>query len=147
MRNQENALVPRRRAREALAAKLATDKKGNDTARMQAELDEMDRENATFEQSLDALRRTKLHEAFELHFSAQRELGEKQAIVAGYGALLLQGMETDGYGADYKGHEKTARVKGELGEALAAWSPSHPLIRAPELKQGGSSYLGRADTG
>lgn len=146
IRNQENTLVPRRRAREQLAARLAADKKGNDTMRMESELETMDKELATFEASLDALRRTKLHEAFSLHFAAQQELGEKQAIIAGYGELLLKGMEGDGYGAEYKGQEKTARVKGELSEALAAWSPSQPRIPAPELKQGGSSYLGRADT-
>lgn len=146
IRNFENELVPRRKQRETIAAKLASNKNANDAARLKSELEELEKENSTFESSLEALKRTKLHEAFALHFSAQRELGEKQAIIAGYGELLLRGFETDGFGADYKGHERTARVKGELGEALEAWSPTKPLVAAPELKKGGSSYLGRSDT-
>lgn len=147
IRNFEDELVPRRKQRETLAAKLNSQKlNAIDAARIKSELEELEKDNATFESSLEALKRTKLHEAFALHFSAQREFGEKHAVIAGYGELLLRGFETDGFGADYKGHERTARVKGELGEALQAWSPTKPLVAAPELKEGGSSYLGRSDT-
>lgn len=146
IRNFENELIPRRKQRETLALKIGSTKNAEEVTRMKSELQDLDQSNATFEASLEQLRRTKLHESFQLHFSAQREFAEKSAIIAGYGELLLRGMETDGFGDQYQGHEKTARVKGELGEALEAWSSSHPLIPSPELKHGGSSYLGRADT-
>lgn len=111
---------------------------------MSADLQQLEREDSTFESSLEVLKRTKLHEAFTLHFAAQRELGEKLAVVGGYGELLLQGMETGGVGEQYDGQEKAAKIRAEVVETLNAWSK--PLIPTPELKLDGSSFLGRSET-
>lgn len=154
-RNYENEMVPRRKQRDALAAKLSAlqtgskhDSRANveNAARMQSDLDDANRELASFESSLEGLKRTKLNEAFSLWFASQRELGEKQAILASYGELLLAGQDSDGFGNDYKGHERTAQIKAQVGEKLQAWSSSSPLFPTPQLKNDGSSYLGRADT-
>ncbi|GAA5883718.1 hypothetical protein JCM3774_005793 [Rhodotorula dairenensis] len=157
IRNFENDLVPRRRNQHNLATRIATlqkevaaatskksDRKYEDqVAKLQAELQAVAAENATFETSFSVLKRTKLHEAFSLQFEAQKELGEKLALIAGYGELLLQGMETDGTGPDYSGKERTARVKVELEEALQQWSP-RPM---PQINETGSSgLLDRSDT-
>lgn len=114
---------------------------------MQSELDQLDQERETFEASLEALKRTKLHESFSILFAAQREFGEKQAILGAYGELLLQGMDSDGFAAAYKGHERTAAIKVKVNEALSAWSPSKPHIPTPTVELEGSSFLGRSDTG
>ncbi|GAA5893531.1 hypothetical protein JCM5296_007482 [Sporobolomyces johnsonii] len=145
IRNFENDLATRRKNRTILAARIdgLKGKKNNadQVQQLTAELAQVDQENATFESSFDTLKRTKLHETFSLQFAAQKELGEKIAIVAGYGELLLQGMETDGIGAEYKGQDRTARVKAELEEALLNWQPRAP----PRLSESGSS-LQRSDT-
>ncbi|GAA5890169.1 hypothetical protein JCM6882_009247 [Rhodosporidiobolus microsporus] len=132
IRNFENDLVPRRRNAASTAAKIASlQKEQKKTAKVEeqigkltAELAQLEAENATFEASFDTLKRQKLHEFATLQFAAQKELGEKLAIVSGYGDLLLQGMETDGVGEQYKGHQRTARVKVELEQALSNWRPS-----------------------
>ncbi|GAA5832553.1 hypothetical protein JCM11251_001368 [Rhodosporidiobolus azoricus] len=151
IRNFENDLVPRRRNAASTAAKITSlQKEQKQTAKVQeqigklsAELAQLEAENATFEASFDTLKRTKLHEAFSLQFAAQKELAEKTAMVAGYGELLLQGMETDGVGEQYRGKDRTARVKAELEQALARWRPSAP----PTLQdRGGPDYLDRSDT-
>ncbi|GAA5987203.1 hypothetical protein JCM10908_001858 [Rhodotorula pacifica] len=157
IRNFENDLVPRRRNQHNLATRIATlqkevaaatskksDRKHEDQIiKLQAELQAVAAENATFESSFSVLKRTKLHEAFSLQFEAQKELGEKLALIAGYGEVLLQEMETDGTGPDYSGKDRTARVKAELEEALKRWSPSP----APQLKDADSSaLLDRSDT-
>lgn len=154
-RNFENELVPKRQKRHSLAAKLEAFQKAHPTpdkgatsvmAKMSADLQQLEREDATFESSLEVLKRTKLHESFSVHFAAQRELGEKLALVGGYGELLLQGMETGGFGEKYDGQERAAKIRAEVVETLNAWSPAKPLIPTPELKLGGSSFLGRSET-
>ncbi|GAA6010743.1 hypothetical protein JCM10207_005821 [Rhodosporidiobolus poonsookiae] len=149
IRNFENDLVPRRRNASNVSTKIAALRKDNNKkneeqiAKLSAELQQLEQENATFEASFDTLKRSKLHEAFSLKFSAQKELAEKSALVAGYGALLLQGMETDGVGADYKGENRTAQVKAELEAALQAWTPSP----TPKLSENaGSGFLSRSDS-
>ncbi|KWU42797.1 hypothetical protein RHOSPDRAFT_35637 [Rhodotorula sp. JG-1b] len=160
IRNFENDLVPRRRNQHNLATRIATlqkevaaatskksDRKYEDQiVKLQAELQAVAAENLTFETSFSVLKRTKLHEAFSLQFEAQKELGEKLALIGGYGELLLQGMETDGTGPDYSGKERTARVKAELEEALKNWSPS-PMPQLNAHDDGSSSaLLDRSDT-
>lgn len=158
-RNFENDLVPRRRNQHNLATRIATlqkevaaatskksDRKYEDQiVKLQAELQAVAAENLTFETSFSVLKRTKLHEAFSLQFETQKELGEKLALIAGYGEVLLQGMETDGTGPDYSGKERTARVKAELEEALAKWSPS-PMPQLKAHDDGSSELLDRSDT-
>lgn len=152
IRNFENELVPRRKARDSMSTKLTAlqnSSKSNpeNAAKLQAELDAANKALADSETQLEQLRRSKLQESWSLWFSAQRELGEKQAIVASYGELLLQGMDSHGYGEQYSGQEKSAQIKAEVSASLARYSPSAPLIPTPQLKSDGSSYLGRADTG
>ncbi|POY72156.1 hypothetical protein BMF94_4793 [Rhodotorula taiwanensis] len=136
IRNFENDLVPRRRSQQNIATRIATLQKEASAAtsrksdrkldeqisKLQAELSAVAAENTTFESSFAVLKRTKLHESFALQFQAQKELGEKLALIAGYGEVLLRGMETDGTGPDYSGKERTARVKAELEAALKHWS-------------------------
>lgn len=149
--------MPRRRNQHNLATRIATlqkevaaatskrsDRKYEDqVTKLQAELQAVAAENATYETSFSVLKRTKLHEAFSLQCEAQKELGEKLAVIAGYGELLLQGMETDGTGPDYAGKDRTARVKAELEQALQQWSPS-PMPRLSDT--GASGLLDRSDT-
>lgn len=156
-RNFENDLVPRRRNQHNLATRIsllqkeagaATSKQSNrkfedQIAKLQAELTAVAAENATFEASFAVVKRTKLHESFSLQFEAQKELGEKLALIAGYGELLLQGMETDGTGADYEGKERTARVKAGVEDALKSWSPT-PGPHLQEVDR--DSLLDRSDT-
>ncbi|KAK4049556.1 lipid-binding protein [Microbotryomycetes sp. JL201] len=146
VRNYENDLVPKRKNRAALQAKLATTKSSSDLKRMTAEIEQIDKELAPADQMLESLKRTKLHESFSLQLQAQRELGEKLSILAGYGELLLRTLESDGFGSEYSGQEKTARIKGQATEALQAWSAANAHIPTPTLREGGDSYLGRADT-
>ncbi|GAA6036778.1 hypothetical protein JCM8097_003475 [Rhodosporidiobolus ruineniae] len=149
IRNFENDLVPRRRNATAISTKIATLRKENkknseeQINKLSTELSQLEQENSTFESSFRTLKRTKLHEAFSLQFAAQQELGEKSALVARYGQLLLQGMETDGAGSAYSGKERTARVKAELEEALQKWTPAAP---AKLQEATGSSFLSRSDT-
>ena len=141
----ENDLVPRRRNEKQLANKIATlskesaaattskaDLKASEQlAKLRAEHSQVEAENRTFEQSFAVLKRQKLHEAFSKQFEAQRALGDKTALVAAYGELLLEGLETQGAGDEYKGKERTARVKVELEAALAGWTPG-PAPRLDE---------------
>ncbi|KPV74582.1 uncharacterized protein RHOBADRAFT_54381 [Rhodotorula graminis WP1] len=160
IRNMENDLVPRRRNEKQLANKIATlskeaaaattskaDLKASEQLhKLRAEHAQVEAENRTFEQSFAVLKRQKLHEAFSRQFMAQRALGDKSALVAAYGELLLQGLETQGAGNEYKGKERTARVKVELEAALAGWTPGP----APELNEqahdDGASVLNHSDT-
>ncbi|GAA5994280.1 hypothetical protein JCM11641_006395 [Rhodosporidiobolus odoratus] len=150
IRNFENDLVPRRRNAAAISVKIAalrkekpSTKTDDQLSKLTSELSQLEIENATFEASFDTLKRAKLHEAFALQFAAQKELGEKLAIVSGYGELLLQGMETDGIANDYRGQDRTARVKAELEDALNSWTASP----APKLKEpSGSGFLNRSDS-
>ncbi|BGP17418.1 hypothetical protein JCM10213_003299 [Rhodosporidiobolus nylandii] len=150
IRNFENDLVPRRRNAATLTTKLAalrketpSKKSDEQVAKLTSELQTLEAENATFEASFDTLKRSKLHEAFALQFAALRERGEKLAIVGGYGELLLQTMESGGFGSEYKGKDTTARVKAELEDALKSWQPSPP----PQLRDpSGSGFLNRSDS-
>lgn len=130
----------------AAATSKKSDRKYEDQiVKLQAELQAVAAENLTFETSFSVLKRTKLHEAFSIQFEAQKELGERLALIGGYGKLLLQGMETDGTGPDYSGKERTARVKAELEEALKNWSPS-PIPQLKDDDDGSSALLDRSDT-
>ncbi|GAA5825471.1 hypothetical protein JCM3770_001844 [Rhodotorula araucariae] len=157
IRNMENDLVPRRRnvkqlaariaalEKEGAASKKADGKHGEQLAKLRAEHAQLEAETATFEASFAVLKRQKLHEAFTLQFAAQKELGEKLALVAGYGELLLQGMETKGAGDEYTGKDRSAQVKVELEEALASWTPS-PGPKLGEQSQDSASLFTRSDT-
>lgn len=137
----------RRKNRSAIATRLQTlieKDRGKNTANinsLQNDLSQLDNEIYTFEQSFASLKRQKLHESFALQFSAQRELGEKLAIVGGYGELLLQTMESEGIDGEYEGKDRTAQIKVELEQALQAWKPSSP----PVLASSGAS-LHQSDT-
>ncbi|GAA5948969.1 hypothetical protein JCM3765_003972 [Sporobolomyces pararoseus] len=148
IRNFENDLSIRRKNRATLAAKLQTlkekDTRGKNVDQIQSlqtELTQADSEISTFESSFAALKRQKLHESFSLQFAAQKELGEKLAIISSYGELLIQGMETDGIAEEYKGKQRTAQVKVDLEQALVDWKPSPP----PTLASSASS-LHHSDT-
>ncbi|KAM0786658.1 hypothetical protein ACM66B_002107 [Microbotryomycetes sp. NB124-2] len=146
VRNFENELVPKRKNKAALQAKLATTKSSSELKRITSEIDQLDSELAPADNTLESLKRTKLHESFSLQLQAQRELGEKLSILAGYGELLLRTLESDGFGSQYTGQEKTARIKGQATEALQGWTLPNADIPTPTLREGGESYLGRADT-
>ncbi|GAA5930379.1 uncharacterized protein JCM15063_004790 [Sporobolomyces koalae] len=149
IRNSENELSIRRKNRTALATKLQTlkdkdtrGKSSDQIATLQNELDQLDSEIVTSTSAFAALQRQKLHESFALRFAAEREMGEKLAIIASYGELLLQTMETDGIDAEYGGKRKTAQIKVELEQALAAWKPS-PV---PALPESSASSFQHSDT-
>ncbi|SGZ26407.1 BQ5605_C024g09908 [Microbotryum silenes-dioicae] len=150
--HQNNEIVPKRREQENLQRRLAAIKdktsarSTEEAARLQADLYAVELELHSKELEAERLKRTQLHATFGLLFEAQKELGEKQAMIAGYGALLLREFES-GFGPHYQGQERTAQIKGELGEALKAWSPDRPLIPLPTLSSGGSRWLGRQETG
>ncbi|KAK4047361.1 lipid-binding protein [Microbotryomycetes sp. JL221] len=146
VRNYENDIVPKRKSRQALQTKLTSTKSSSDQEKLRIEIEQLDREIAPLDNQLEVLKRTKLNESFNLQFQAQRELGEKLAILAGYGELLLRTLESDGFGSQYAGQEKTARVKGQASEAVQAWSLPNSHIPTPQLREGGESYLGRSDT-
>jgi len=147
-RNFENDLSVRRKNRTTLANKLQTlrekDTRGKNVEQiqsLQSELNQADAEISTFESSFSSLKRQKLHESFALQFAAQKELGEKLAIISSYGELLIQGMETDGIEGDYKGEKRSAQVKVELEKALIDWQPSPPRTLTKE-----ASSLHHSDT-
>ncbi|SCV70510.1 BQ2448_1904 [Microbotryum intermedium] len=150
--HQNNEIVPKRREQESLQRRLdaikdkTSAKSSDEAARLQAELYAVELELHSKELEAERLKRKQLNETFGLMFEAQKELGEKQAMIAGYGALFLREFES-GFGAHYQGQERTAQIKGELGEALKAWTPDRPLIPLPTLSSGGSRWLGRQETG
>lgn len=156
----ENDLVPRRRNEKQLANKIATlskesaaattskaDLKASEQlAKLRAEHSQVEAENRTFEQSFAVLKRQKLHEAFSKQFEAQRALGDKTALVAAYGELLLESLETQGAGDEYKGKERTARVKVELEAALAGWTPGPAPKLDEQAHDDGASVFSHSDT-
>ena len=61
-----------------------------------------------------------------------------QSNRAGYGQLLLDGLEPTStlhpHPKAYTGYARTEAIKGQAEQALAAYSPTMPHIRAPALE-------------
>lgn len=158
VRNLETDLLPRRRHRATLAARLqaleASPKpKDRDPATLtalHAELEELEQDLATFEASLAAVRRAKLAESARVRYAAQRELGEKLAIVGRWGELLVDALDgVEGAGEEYRygGRERTAEVRAGVAEAIGGWSAERAYVPRPVLDRVASSGgLSRHDT-
>lgn len=85
------------------------------------------------EQTLAVLKRTKLKNAYAAQFDAMRQLGEKMAMVSGYGDLLLDELKEPTPGVPYDGTDRTAWIRGAAAESLASYRG--PLVPRPELGQ------------
>ena len=68
-----------------------------------------------------------------MQYAAQRELGEKLAVVGRWGEVLgeaLEGIE-DEVGYTYAGQGKTAGVRAGVAEALGSWSSERGYVPRP----------------
>jgi hypothetical protein len=147
-RNLENDVVNKRKTLAALDAKLAsyTNLHSRPTPQQVMAIT-MTREEVAvqvvelsgLEGALAALKRTKVEEGYACQFAAMKELGEKLALLGGYGAMLLQGMNKLDDEATWK--EKTAEVRVESARAVDNWSPLQPYMAIPSSvrSSGGSS--------
>lgn len=70
-----------------------------------------------------------------------QELGEKLAIIAGYGKSLLKDFDTSPSAGktDYVDGARTAAVRSGVEEALSSWDIRRPRIPAPTLNTGASN--------
>lgn len=109
---------------------------GNQNAdELQAQLEQLQREAKTEEESLSKIKRASIQQAFDAQFDAYIQHGEKMALVASYGKLLMQQLPTD-KGADFpannhqntwEGSVKTAYIRSLVDPALKAYQP-HTLV-------------------
>lgn len=84
-----------------------------------------------------------------MHFSAQKELGEKLAIVAGYAEVLLENFAAEGeMDGGYTGRDKSERIRVQVEKEVKEWNPTTPLIKLPDLTVPlpGATGLGRSNT-
>ena len=79
-----------------------------------------------------------------MQYAAQRELGEKLAVVGRWGEAL-EGIE-DEVGYTYAGQGKTAGVRAGVAEALGSWSSERGYVPRPVVGGLGSDSLRRQDT-
>ena len=99
---------------------------------LEAELRTLETDDAAHEASVEALKRQKVKEAFEIKFEALRKAGEKQALIAGYGMLLIAGLARPA-SESYDGASRTATVREGAEDALDNWNAKKPLIPPPTL--------------
>ena len=109
---------------------------------LQLELHQWETDNQATESSVEALKRQKVHEAFEVQFDAMRKMGEKLAIISGYGKVLVQGLGEPG--ATPYDPSRAASVRELVAEDLKNWTPATARIPLPDLSR--SSALHRGDT-
>lgn len=98
------------------------------------------------EATLAVLKRKKLHESYTAYFAAQRELGEKLALIAGYGEVLLDALDGEP-GVKYTRQAHTAQVRAEATQTLDSWTPGR-FMQATSLSSNSNPnvFLGRSDT-
>lgn len=152
IRNYENTLNPHRERRHQLEreiGKLRTSSKP-DTATnkkietLQAELDALIAPNSELskgELEAASLKRRLLADSFNKQFDSMQELGEKLAIIAGYGKSLLKDFDTSSNAGktDYVDGARTAAVRSGVEEALSSWDIRRPRIAIPTLNTGSSN--------
>lgn len=129
-RNFENSLVTTRKALLSLQEKLASFTKSHpkptkveaDTAaQMRSDIGHLVDESALQESSLATLKTSKLFDSFSLYHAAQKELGEKLAILSGYGDIVLQALDGDGSDA---ARERSAKLRLQIDADLKSWTPT-----------------------
>ena len=97
---------------------------------------------AAAEIKVNALKREKLKQSFDIQFTAMQELGEKLSIISGYGKALLEGWNTNEATAghsDYADGERTAAVRTGVENALSGWSAHKAYVPKPDLKVRGAA--------
>ena len=97
---------------------------------------------AAAEIKVNALKREKLKQSFDIQFTAMQELGEKLSIISGYGKALLEGWNTNEATAghsDYADGERTAAVRTGVENALSSWSAHKAYVPKPDLKVRGAA--------
>lgn len=127
--------------------------------KLESELATLRTEDSHLESTLEVLKRTRLRESFSIQFAAQKELGEKMALLAEYGDLLVKEMENasaaEKEGVPYEGEEATSLIVTRATEALHTWTPASTARRETDLKTAetsesqevaGASDLHRAKT-
>ncbi|KAG0141083.1 hypothetical protein CROQUDRAFT_83622 [Cronartium quercuum f. sp. fusiforme G11] len=141
IRNFENELTKSRDRRKVLENQITKmkqdpkpkadhqDRLGN----LSNELNSTTAELSTLERTLAQLKRAKLKNSYSIQFHAMRELGEKLAMIGGYGDLLVDELKESVPGMVYDGEERTAWIRGAAAESLAGYRG--PLVERPELGQ------------
>lgn len=76
--------------------------------------------------TFDAYKREKLQRAFQIQFSAQKELGAKLEIISSFGELLCEELSVGGY----EGAKKSAEIQAAAKAAIRNWKPSDNNSRA-----------------
>lgn len=151
IRNYENTINPQRQRRSQLEreiGKLRTATKPDTTSNqkietLQTELDALLSPTSDLSKSeLEAvnLKRRMLAESFNTQFDSMQELGEKLAIIAGYGRTLVKDWNVSPSTAgknDYVDGARTAAVRHGVESDLSAWDIRKPRIAAPTLNVGG----------
>lgn len=92
-----------------------------------------------------SLKRRMLADSFNKQFDSLQELGEKLAIIAGYGKTLIKDWDTSSLNAgktDYVDGARTAAVRSGVEEALSSWDVRRPRIPLPAVNAGSTSAGG-----
>lgn len=153
IRNYENTINPQRERRHQLEreiGKLRTASKP-DTATnkkietLQAELDALIAPNSELSKAeLEAvgLKRRLMADSFNKQFDSLQELGEKLAIIAGYGKTLIKDWDTSANAgkSDYVDGARTAAVRSGVEDALSTWDVRRPRIPAPTVNGGSNLH-------
>ena len=92
----------------------------------------LERDEEANEASVEAIKRQKLYETFQLKYSALRKVGEKLNVVGGYGEVLVQPLAVPRV-QPYGGKDRSALVREKVEEELNAWSSDRPRIPLPVL--------------
>lgn len=152
IRNHEQNLTPHRDRRAQLEKEIgrlrtnakpdtATQNKINALQTELAQLSGPDSPLAAAEATALAKRREQLAKTFKMQFTALQELGEKLAIVASYGQVLVEGWDVSANAGknDYVDGARTAGVRDGVESALASWSSSKTHVPRPQLPTGSKS--------
>lgn len=151
IRNYENTINTHRERRQQLEreiGKLRTASKPDTASNkkiesLQTELDALLSPSSELSKAeLEAvnLKRRMLSESFNTQFGSMQELGEKLAIIAGYGKTLLKDWNVSPSTAgksDYVDGARTAAVRSGVEDALSSWDVRKPRIAMPTLNVGG----------
>lgn len=152
VRNFETNLQPQRKQRDSLEKEIdriySSSKTKNEdqsnakVASLKKELDALTAPESSLTQAeLSALRlrRQKLVEAYTAQFDALQELGEKLAIIAGHGKVLLEGWDVSASAGttDYVDGGRTAGVRTSVESALSSWTPAKAHIPKPQIASEG----------
>ncbi|KAK4494816.1 hypothetical protein PRZ48_014172 [Zasmidium cellare] len=140
IRNIEKIIQPIRDKKQKLIERIATLRAeeapdASELDSLEQELVRAEAESLVAEKQLSTITHEKIKYGMEYQFEAMQELGEKLAIIAGYGKHLLgllhevPAMPEEDL-PPYTSHEASAAIVGECDRALTTWVGSHSAVNA-----------------